>query len=65
MAAAGNVTAEANLRKLAGLRLASAGRSEEARADLERALTFYRTVGATAYVAEIERALAEAHRHSA
>jgi class 3 adenylate cyclase/tetratricopeptide (TPR) repeat protein len=65
MEAAGNVTAEANLRKLAGLRLASAGRSEEAHADLERALVFYRAVGATAYVAEIERALAEAHRDSA
>ena len=65
LAAAGNVTGEANLRKLAGLRLASAGRSEEARADLERALEFYRNVGATAYVAEIEHALAEAHRDSA
>ena len=65
MAAAGNVTAEANLRKLAGLRLSSAGRSEEARADLERALAFYRNVGASAYVAEIESALAGAQSASA
>jgi hypothetical protein len=65
MGAAGNVTSEANLRKHAGLRLASAGRSAEARADLDRALAFYRDVGATAYVAEIESALAGVQSASA
>jgi class 3 adenylate cyclase len=65
MATAGNVTAEANLRKLAGLRLASARRSEEARAELERALAFYRSVDASAYVAQIESTLAERQSESA
>ncbi len=65
MATAGNVTAEANLRKLAGLRLASARRSEEARAELERALAFYRSVDASAYVAQIESTLAGVQRDSA
>jgi tetratricopeptide (TPR) repeat protein len=65
MAGAGNPTIEASLRMHAGLRLLSAGRTGEAQAELERALAFYRSVDASAYVAEIEAALAGDQRDSA
>jgi hypothetical protein len=43
----------------------AAGRAADARAQLERALAFHRSVDASAYVAEIERALAGAQSESA
>ena len=65
MASAGNVTSEANLRKHAGMRMLDAGEAAAAEVELERALAFYRSVDATAYVAEIESALAGAQSESA
>ena len=65
MARAGNPTIEANVRRHAGLRLLAAGRTDEAEDELERALAFYRSVDASAYVAEIQAALAGAQRDSA
>ncbi len=65
MASAGNPTIEANLRKHAGLRMLAAGRTAEAEVELERALAFYRSVDASAYVAQIESALAGAQSESA
>ena len=65
MAAAGNPTIEAHLRKHGGLRMLVAGRTTDAEIELERALAFYRSVDASAYVAEIESALADAQSESA
>ena len=65
MESGGNPTIEANLRKHAGMRMLTAGRTADARAQLERALAFYRSVDASAYVAEIETALAGAQSESA
>ena len=65
MASAGIPNVESILRKQAGLRLLADGRTAEATVELERALTFYRLVGARAYIAEIENALVEAQRDSA
>ena len=65
MESAGNPTIEANLRKHGGLRMLAAGHAEDARIQLERALAFYRTVDASAYVAQIESALAGAQSESA
>ena len=65
MASAGNPTIEANLRRHGGLRMLADGRQTEGEVELERALTFYRSVGASAYVAQIERALAGAQSESA
>ncbi len=65
MARAGNPTIEANVRRHAGLRLLAAGRTDEAEDELERALAFYRSVDASAFVAEIQAALAGAQRDSA
>jgi class 3 adenylate cyclase/tetratricopeptide (TPR) repeat protein len=65
MGLAGNPTIEANLRKHAGLRMLAAGQVADGSVQLERALAFYRSVGATAYIAEIERALAGAQSESA
>ncbi|HUG65778.1 MAG TPA: AAA family ATPase [Gaiellaceae bacterium] len=65
MASAGNPTIEANLRKHLGVRMLAAGRTVDAEVELKRALEFYRSVGASAYVAQIERALAGAQRDSA
>ena len=65
MASGGNVTSEANLRKYAGIRMLAAGEAAAAEVELERALAFYRSVDATAYVAEIESALAGAQSESA
>jgi class 3 adenylate cyclase/tetratricopeptide (TPR) repeat protein len=61
----GTVTAEAHLRFRGGQQLVAAGRLTEGKAELERALAFYRSVDATAYVAEIEAALAEVQSASA
>jgi tetratricopeptide (TPR) repeat protein len=65
MASTGIPNVEANLRKLAGLRLLADGKAAEAVVELERALAFYRRVDARAFVAEIETALAETQRESA
>jgi hypothetical protein len=65
MASAGNPTIEAQLRKHGGLRLLAAGRIADAEVELERALAFYRSVDASAYVAQIESALAGAQSESA
>ena len=50
---------EADARLRAAERLAAAGRRGEADAQLEQALAFYRSVGATRYVGEGEALLAE------
>jgi tetratricopeptide (TPR) repeat protein len=65
MASAGSPTIEANLRKHAGLRMLVGGRTAEAKIQLARALAFYRSVDASAYVAEIESALADLQSESA
>ncbi len=65
MASAGNPTVEADLRKHAGLRMLAAGRTSDAEVELARALVFYRSVDASAYVAEIERSLAGFQSESA
>ena len=65
MASGGNVTSEANLRKYAGIRMLAAGEAAAAEVELERALAFYRSVDASAYVAQIESALAGAQSESA
>ena len=51
MASAGNPTIEANLRRHGGLRMLADGRQTEGEVELERALAFYRSVDASAYVA--------------
>lgn len=61
----GAVTIEANMRFRGGQRLLELGRQAEGKVELERALEFYRSVDASSYVAEIERALAEAQSESA
>jgi hypothetical protein len=61
----GILTLESNLRFRGGQRLVAQGRHAEAKVELERALAFYREVGASAYVSEIEAALAEAQSASA
>jgi class 3 adenylate cyclase/tetratricopeptide (TPR) repeat protein len=65
MASAGNPTIEANLRKHTGLRLMAEGRTSDAAVQLECALGFYRSVDASAYIAEIEEALTGAQSESA
>jgi hypothetical protein len=65
MGSSGNVMSEANLRKHAGMRMLAAGEAAAAEIELERALAFYRSVDASAYVAEIESALAGAQSESA
>jgi tetratricopeptide (TPR) repeat protein len=65
MASTGIPNVESSLRKHAGLRLLAVGRTAEATVELDRALVFYRSVDARAYVAEIENALAGAQRDSA
>jgi hypothetical protein len=61
----GAVTIEANLRFRGGQQLLELGRHTEGKVELERALAFYRSVDASAYVAEIEAALAGAQSASA
>ena len=53
----GTPTREADLRLAAGRRFFEQGLRDEGAAELERALAFYRTVDATAYIAEIEALL--------
>jgi hypothetical protein len=65
MASAGGPTIEANLRKHAGLRMVAAGETAAGVVELERALSFYRSVGASYYVAQIEGALPGAQSESA
>ena len=65
MASAGSPTIEANLRRHGGLRMLADGRDPEGEVELERALAFYRSVDASAYVAQIESALAGAQSESA
>ncbi len=65
MASAGSPTIEADLRRHAGMRMLHAGEAAAAEVELVRALAFYRSVDASAYVAEIESALAGAQSESA
>ena len=51
MGSAGNPTVEANIRQHGGLRMIAAGQTAQAEVELERALGFYRSVDASAYVA--------------
>jgi class 3 adenylate cyclase/predicted ATPase len=57
--------AEAERRHRAAEELVATGERREALVQLERALAFYRSVGASYHVAQIEDALAEAQRDSA
>ena len=59
-AAAGIRLFESEARLRAAERLFAAGRTAEAEAELERALAFYRPIGATLFVERGERLLAEA-----
>ena len=61
----GAVTIESQLRFRGGQQLIAAGRHAEGKLELERALAFYRTVDASAYVAQIESVLAGAQSESA
>ena len=54
LAEIGAVTLEASTRMLAAERLVADGRQQEAEAQLERALTFYRSVGATRYIRQAQ-----------
>ena len=66
MASAGSPTIEANLRKHGGMRMLDAGRSSRSGgASSSVRSTFYRSVDASAYVAQIESALAGAQSESA
>jgi tetratricopeptide (TPR) repeat protein len=56
----GAVVDEADVRMRAGERLSDEGRRADAHEQLERALTFWRSVGATTYIARCEALLAEA-----
>ncbi len=65
LASMGNLALEAQFRLHAGLRLLEEDRVAEGEIELEKALTFYRKVGASHHVAEIEGALAGAQSESA
>jgi len=65
LAEIGRVSDEADVRLRAGKQLLAEGHLEEGKAQLERALAFYRGVRATRFVAEAETLLAEPHRQSA
>ena len=65
LAELGKVNDEAYLRLRAGERLLAEGRAEEGRAQVERALVFFRGVRATRFIAEAEALLADIHRQSA
>jgi hypothetical protein len=56
----GDAVGEAEVRMRAGERLSAEGRLADAREQLERALGFWHSVGATTYVARCEALLAEA-----
>ena len=64
MGSAGSLTIEADLRKHAGLRLLTAGRTADEEVQLERALDFHRMVDAS-HARGDRGALAEAQRDSA
>ena len=57
-AEAGIVVFEAEARLRAAEQLLTAGRSAEGQVELEKALTFYRSVGATLFIERGERLLA-------
>ena len=61
----GNHALEAYFRLHAGVRLVDEDRAAEGEIELEQALAFYREVGASRYVAEIESSLAGAQSESA
>jgi class 3 adenylate cyclase/tetratricopeptide (TPR) repeat protein len=61
----GAATFEAESRLSAAKQLIAAGRREEGEAELERALAFYRSVGATFYIERGEALLASAQSESA
>ena len=61
----GAPTFEALARLLGGEELIEAGRRAEGEAELEKALAFYRSVGATFFIQRGERLLAEAQSASA
>ena len=61
----GRVNDEAYLRVCVGERLLGEGRADEGRAQIERALAFYRGVRATRFIAEAEALLARTQRQSA
>ncbi len=61
----GNVSWEARMRLSGGEQLLEQGRRSEGKAQMEKALEFYRSVGATFFVEQAERQLAEAQRPSA
>ena len=61
----GSPTLEAEDRLHAGRRFVEQGHRAEADVELQKALAFYRSVDATAYVAEIEALLAGAQSESA
>jgi class 3 adenylate cyclase/tetratricopeptide (TPR) repeat protein len=65
LAETGAIALEATLRRHAGERLVELGRPAEGTVELERALAFYRSVDASAYVARIEATLAGAQSASA
>jgi class 3 adenylate cyclase/tetratricopeptide (TPR) repeat protein len=65
IASTGNRTIEAYLLRRAGLRSIAEGRLDDATAELARPLAFYREVGATHYVEEMERLLAGHQSESA
>ncbi|MDQ3121569.1 MAG: hypothetical protein M3Q59_03405, partial [Actinomycetota bacterium] len=61
----GNQALQAYARHFAGLRLLDEGRTDEGAIELEKALAFYRPVGASHYVAVAEARLASAQSESA
>jgi class 3 adenylate cyclase len=65
LAELGKVNDEAYLRLHVGSRLLAQGREDEGRAQIERALAFYRDVRATRFVAEAEALTTDTRRQSA
>ena len=64
-AEAGLLLLEAEARLRLGEQLATTGRQVEADAEIDKALAFYRPIGATLFVERGERLLAQAQRDSA
>jgi len=65
LAGIGKVSDAAAVRLLAGKQLLTEGRTEAGRAQVERALAFYRGVRAARFIAEAEALLAQSERQSA
>ncbi len=65
LAELGKVSDEAYVRLRAGERLLAEGQTDEGRAQVERALDFYRGVRATRFIAEAESLLAGVERQTA